>query len=227
MVPSEGVMKNMHPLIEIYNNYGQKDEAVVSNELVCKIFSRISNTPGRTSASIAKTLGIDPKTVEWHLKKLIDANVVVQNSQKNKYWLKGVLNENELIYMDALSSDASAIIVNQLIEKGRLSLNGLEDVNRNTAHRKIKLLENVGLVSETKSGREIFVHLNEKFFVFKEKLRTRMNIFTVTYLRRLKLSKVGFEIIGMSEFDLTIMTDYGFPIILSRDPVFTVLKYAK
>jgi len=219
-----GVTRNMHPLIEIYYNYGAKDEIVISNGVVCQIFSNISFVPARTSAYIAKALNIDPKTVEWHAKKLIDANLVSLNNDRNKYWLKGILQENELKYFEALNFSASYVIISSLIDKKEIKIDDLE-LNKVTASKKIKLLENVGFINENRKGKEVYLTINEEFFKFRNLLKWRANIFITNYLRRLKLSKIYYEILNVTDFSISIDTNQGMPIILSRDPLFTVIKY--
>ncbi len=217
-------MKNMHPLIELYNNYGLKDESVISNELVCKIFSNISFVPGRTSAYIAKSLGIDPKTVEWHTRKLADANILSQNSGKNKYWIKGIISENELKYLDALNFSTSQIIMSRLLNKDEINLKDL-NLNRVNANKKIRLLENLGFLEEERKGKEVFLLLEENFIKFRDTLKGRANIFVANYLRRLKLSKINFEILNVTNFSISVVTDFGIPIVLSRDPIYTLITY--
>ncbi len=220
----EGVTRNMHPLIEIYHNYGAKDEIVLSNDLVCKIFGNISFVPARTSAYIAKALNIDPKTVEWHIRKLSDANLVSVNKERNKYWLKGIIEENELKYFEALNFSASYVIMSNLMQKKEIKLDEL-GLNKVTASKKIKLLENVGFINENRRGKELYLTINEEFSKFQNLLKYRSNLFITNYLRRLRLSKIYYEILNVTDFSISIDTNHEIPIILSRDPIYTVIKY--
>lgn len=219
-----GVTRNMHPLIDLYQNYGAKDDTVVSNELVCKIFSNISFIPARTSAYIAKSLNIDPKTVEWHLRKLNDANIIAQNGEKNKYWIRGIIDEEEIKYFDALSFSASRLIMSKVMEEKEVELGEL-NLNKVTAGLKIKILENIGFLNENRKGKEVYLTLNEEYIRFRNLVKGRSNIFITNYLRRLKLAKITFEILNVTNYSLVFVSNYGIPIILSRDPLYTVIKY--
>ncbi|MBD6955917.1 MAG: winged helix-turn-helix transcriptional regulator [Thermoplasmata archaeon] len=87
----KGLYKRYYPR----NMFSEKEKgiiALISNENMRKILLMLMKRPGSTQSELVMFTGLTPATVNWHMKKLIDENVVeIKREGRNiRYYIRDV-----------------------------------------------------------------------------------------------------------------------------------------
>ncbi len=194
-----------------------------------EIFKELTRAPCQTSSFLARTLGYDVQTVEWHLKKLMDFDLVsFKKMQKKLFYPVDLVREVDIPLFSLLNSKSGWIVVKSLMERCRDVPFLYRHVSRSTAYRIIKNLKNLGFIREMK-GTKRLICLNDEFYNKIEEYDVLGMDFKQKFFEKIEMRGYNVEIIGSYDYQLILrvrgIENFNLGIYIS--PIRTILEGRK
>jgi DNA-binding transcriptional ArsR family regulator len=177
---------------------------IFANKHRREIFKELTRAPCQTSSSIARALGYDVQTVEWHLKKLIAEGFVDLKEYKKKLFCPvNLILEEDVPLFSLLNTQSGWLIVNSLLNKCRDVPFLCKHTSRATTYRIIKELRDLGFLEEIK-GTKRLVCLNDRFYNKIEEYSSIGLEFKKKFIEKIDKKGYSVEIIGSYNYEVTI-----------------------
>ena len=190
-----------------------------------EIFRELTRFPCRTSSSISRTLGMDVRDAEWHLKKL-EANGYLYSWNENGrhyYCVKDLIREEDASFFSSLSKSGMRKIVRYIVYECK-ELVGFK-VKKSTLYRHLNELGNMGMITVI-GTRKKMVCPTEKLRNIVDKYDEMGRIFKKVILKKLDVAGYDIEVVGTVNYELKIrvrgIEDFNMGIFIS--PVRTILE---
>ncbi len=159
------------------------------------VYRELSRLPCRTSSSISRSLGIDARVVEWHLKKLHGEGFVETWIRGRRYYyIPSLVDLGDLEFFALLNRKSVRVIVRYLLE-GCREIRDIP-VPRSTLYRDLRLLENMDMVLANRGTRS-YVCPGDKLKRMKEKYNERGANFKRELVKMLEYP--GFSVVVLGE----------------------------
>ncbi len=197
---------------------------IFSNKNRREIFRELTKFPCRTSSSLSKILGIDVRSVEWHLKKLESLEYVISLKKNKKYYcIKDLVREEDLPFFTLLGKAGIRNIIKNVIN-GCKEINSFE-IKRATLYRYLSELKTLKIISVIGTKRKMLCPTN-KLEGIMEKYDEIGREYKRIILKKLDMKGYEIEVIGTVNYELKIrisgVEDFNMGIFIS--PLRTILE---
>ncbi len=197
---------------------------IFSNKNRREVFRELTRLPCRTSSSIGKSLGMDARVVEWHLKKMKNVGFVDEWKDKRRYYyVLGLVDPIDLPFFKALNSKDARIII-------MYAINGCRKISdipvaRSSFYRHVKLFQECGII-EVGGASGSYICPTEKLKKMVERYETLGMNYKREIVKKLEVEGFHVNVLGVVKnelkLEITGMENFNMGVFIS--PIYTAME---
>lgn len=210
------------------------ESSLLMNSSRRRIFEYICNFPCSHLRAISRATGFSAQSVRWHLRKLVEGGLISEASEgKKKIYspLKNIIEAEECKVLTLLHKEdirSVYLFIEKMPNKTQRELCKALGMYQQRLSRILLILENSGLITEKKIGREKAYFVTGKVGELEEVFDLKITTFEKALMEALQADSLNPSIESSNDNTLQIKLDIGGgegPILkISRNPLSTLLR---
>ncbi|TET90796.1 MAG: winged helix-turn-helix transcriptional regulator [Methanomassiliicoccales archaeon] len=206
--------------------------SVLMNEKRRLIFQHLMERPLTHLRELSRETGIPVGTADWHLKALMEANVVsvYQGRRRSHFYPSGWIDDSDLPCLSLLQGQTPKALYKLVQKNPGLSQTEIADKMKKYqqfVQPHIIGLERCGLLRSERKGRKKVHLVTEKLAELEQKYETRSPDYMENALEMLEKDGLNPKIRGRSKDAVRVRIDDGrntFPIRIGANPISAIMK---
>jgi DNA-binding transcriptional ArsR family regulator len=213
----------------------KKGRSLLMNPIRREIFRYLCEFPCNHLSGISRDLGITPPSTSWHLKKMIERNLITSRKKHGKsiFYPTNMIDEDDIEILALINDEKVKHIFLTIINNPGLTQKEVGDqlrIQHQTVIWFTQKLENVGLISTLEDGKFKRYYPTSKLSELSDLHISKMKAFREWVIKTLKYDGIDPEVIRVTDKFILLRISIGkdkTSLELPTNPFLTVLGLKK